>query len=135
MTIGWFSGMLIKDIIEGKKTAYQSLFQPKRNISLKRSIQFIKDIKNYSQIYGKLILQRKKYLPYYIQIEKKNGITYGVFQDHLGHKHITKLHCPHMKCPLLFNEKERTWDCPCHGSRFDIDGHVLMGPSTDDINL
>ena len=32
-----------------------------------------------------------------------------------------------MKCHLIFNEKECTWDCPCHGSRFDIDGNVLEG--------
>ena len=34
-----------------------------------------------------------------------------------------------MKCSLIFNEVEHTWDCPCHGSRFDIDGNVIEGPS------
>ncbi len=35
----------------------------------------------------------------------------------------------HMGCVLRFNQAELSWDCPCHGSRFDIDGHVLQGPA------
>ena len=38
-----------------------------------------------------------------------------------------------MKCKLIFNNKDITWDCPCHGSRFDIDGNLIEGPSVDDI--
>ena len=38
-----------------------------------------------------------------------------------------------MKCSLIFNEIEKTWDCPCHGSRFDIDGNCIEGPSNYNI--
>ena len=38
-----------------------------------------------------------------------------------------------MKCNLVFNKKEKTWDCPCHGSRFDLDGNVISGPSVDNL--
>ena len=42
--------------------------------------------------------------------------------------------CPHLGCSLNFNEVEKTWDCPCHSSRFDIDGKCLKGPSNYDIS-
>ncbi len=41
--------------------------------------------------------------------------------------------CPHMKCIVHWNRNEKTWDCPCHGSRFDAMGHVLNGPSITDL--
>jgi Rieske Fe-S protein len=41
--------------------------------------------------------------------------------------------CTHLGCRLAFNTAERSWDCPCHGSRFDIDGHVLQGPAVKDL--
>ena len=39
-----------------------------------------------------------------------------------------------MKCNLIFNDEEKTWDCPCHGSRFDIDGNVINGPANYSIS-
>ena len=43
--------------------------------------------------------------------------------------------CPHLKCFLTFNEVDKTWDCPCHGSRFDVDGNVVKGPSCYNIKI
>ena len=40
-----------------------------------------------------------------------------------------------MKCSLIFNTKDKTWDCPCHGSRFDIDGNIITGPSIYNIKI
>ena len=45
----------------------------------------------------------------------------------------TKPRCPHLGCALQWNEAEHSWDCPCHGSRFDKDGSVLNNPATDDM--
>jgi Rieske Fe-S protein len=44
--------------------------------------------------------------------------------------HGVSLRCTHLGCLLRFNSAERSWDCPCHGSRFDVDGNVLEGPAT-----
>ena len=48
-------------------------------------------------------------------------------------EHKIKYRCPHLKSGLIFDESEKIWICPAHGSRFDVDGHLLEGPSTCDI--
>jgi nitrite reductase/ring-hydroxylating ferredoxin subunit len=54
----------------------------------------------------------------------------GVFRDDDGALHAVSIRCTHLGCLLRFNDAERSWDCPCHGSRFDVDGTVLAGPAT-----
>jgi glycine/D-amino acid oxidase-like deaminating enzyme/nitrite reductase/ring-hydroxylating ferredoxin subunit len=54
----------------------------------------------------------------------------GVYRDDDGGLHAVSLRCTHLGCLLRFNAAERSWDCPCHGSRFDVDGAVLEGPAT-----
>jgi glycine/D-amino acid oxidase-like deaminating enzyme/nitrite reductase/ring-hydroxylating ferredoxin subunit len=53
----------------------------------------------------------------------------GVYRDEDGTLHAVSLRCTHMGCLVRFNTAERSWDCPCHGSRFDVDGNVLEGPA------
>jgi glycine/D-amino acid oxidase-like deaminating enzyme/nitrite reductase/ring-hydroxylating ferredoxin subunit len=53
----------------------------------------------------------------------------GVYRDEAGGVHAVSLRCTHLGCLLRFNAAERSWDCPCHGSRFDVDGRVLEGPA------
>ena len=45
----------------------------------------------------------------------------------------TKPRCPHLGCALKWNRQEHSWDCPCHGSRFDEEGQLLDGPATGDL--
>ena len=47
----------------------------------------------------------------------------------------TRPRCPHLGCALKYNAAERSWDCPCHGSRFDENGKLLDGPATDDKDM
>jgi glycine/D-amino acid oxidase-like deaminating enzyme/nitrite reductase/ring-hydroxylating ferredoxin subunit len=53
----------------------------------------------------------------------------GVYREPDGTLHAVSLRCTHLGCLLRFNGAERSWDCPCHGSRFDVDGSVLEGPA------
>lgn len=61
------------------------------------------------------------------------GDTVAAFRDDTGALHTVSANCTHLGCRVMFNTAERSWDCPCHGSRFDIDGHVLEGPATADL--
>jgi glycine/D-amino acid oxidase-like deaminating enzyme/nitrite reductase/ring-hydroxylating ferredoxin subunit len=53
----------------------------------------------------------------------------GVYRDAAGGLHAVSMRCTHLGCLVRFNGAERSWDCPCHGSRFDVDGAVLEGPA------
>ena len=58
-----------------------------------------------------------------------NGHTAGAFRDNDGKVYIVSLKCPHLTCKLQFNWATKTWDCPCHGSRYDYKGNLLDNPS------
>ncbi|GAA3214012.1 hypothetical protein GCM10020256_14480 [Streptomyces thermocoprophilus] len=53
----------------------------------------------------------------------------AVYRDDDGDTHALSARCTHLGCLVAFNSAERAWECPCHGSRFDIDGEVVQGPA------
>jgi Rieske Fe-S protein len=53
----------------------------------------------------------------------------AVYRDERGDLHERSAYCTHLGCVVAWNRAERTWDCPCHGSRFDVDGGVVHGPA------
>ena len=57
----------------------------------------------------------------------------AVYRDDQGVVHERSAACPHLGCVVGWNEAEKTWDCPCHGSRFDREGRVLNGPANRDL--
>ena len=57
------------------------------------------------------------------------GRLIGIYRDEEGHLHGVNPKCTHLHCIVQWNNAEETWDCPCHGSRFDMDGHVVEGPA------
>ncbi len=68
------------------------------------------------------------------RVVREGGKPAGVFRDDDGDLHAVSAVCPHMGCLVDWNDAERTWDCPCHGSRFDFDGSVLEGPAKDGLS-
>lgn len=127
MTSSIIGAKLISDLICNKDNKYESLFNPKR-INIPLIFNSILGIFNYLKVYIESPFHKSN--PYYVKI---NGFIYGIYVDKKGIKHKVKLICPHMKCSLVFNKEELTWDCPCHGSRFDIDGNIINSPTVKKI--
>jgi glycine/D-amino acid oxidase-like deaminating enzyme/nitrite reductase/ring-hydroxylating ferredoxin subunit len=57
----------------------------------------------------------------------------AAYRDESGVLHKVSAVCTHLKCLVRWNNSERTWDCPCHGSRFDYEGRVIQGPAVEDL--
>jgi glycine/D-amino acid oxidase-like deaminating enzyme/nitrite reductase/ring-hydroxylating ferredoxin subunit len=67
------------------------------------------------------------------KVIKIDGEKVALFKDEHGELHAINPVCTHMKCSVAFNNAEQTWDCPCHGSRFSIEGQMLTGPASHDL--
>ena len=109
LTNGSLAGKIISDLILNNENEYESLFNPKRPLNLLTLKNTIFNIGCNIKAYIK---------------PKHNLINYQA-----------KNKCPHMKCGLIYNKNDNTWDCPCHGSRFDKNGKCFLGPSTKDITI
>ena len=122
---------IVSDEIQGKKNIYSKLFDPKRSMGIYRLIEWGKDtLTNLVAYIGGMVCKSDKVIYKKINGEKVAEVT---LKD--GSKHIVKRKCPHLGCDLIYNEVEKTWDCPCHASRFNIDGKVIVGPSRYDISI
>jgi glycine/D-amino acid oxidase-like deaminating enzyme/nitrite reductase/ring-hydroxylating ferredoxin subunit len=66
-------------------------------------------------------------------VVRKGVHLLAVYRDEDGRLHTCSARCPHKSAVVAWNEAERTWDCPAHGSRFDACGHVLHGPAIGDL--
>jgi Rieske Fe-S protein len=62
-----------------------------------------------------------------------DGEKVAASKDEHGQVHAVSAVCTHLGCTVDWNGAEQTWDCPCHGSRFDSAGHVIQGPATKDL--
>ena len=128
MTNGILAGKILSDLILKRNNTYKILFDPKR-VNSSMVIQGVVD--GYYSLEGYLngLLSNSDKISY----QKQNGKEVAIYRDDQSeYKVYTK--CPHMGCRLIFNEVEKTWDCPCHASRFDIDGKCISGPANQDIS-
>lgn len=136
MTNGVISGKVIHDLILEKENAYISLFDPMRHTTPTKLINnLINDFKMAKIFLKTKIKKNYSFYPDQVKIITRNGKKCGVYIDQNKKEHVVSNTCPHMKCSLIFNPTTTSWDCPCHGSRFDIDGNVLKGPSTWNIKI
>lgn len=134
MTNGILAGKVISDILLKKKNNYVKLFNPLRaNKPITNLINY--NFKNGLSFVDTKINKNRTFYKSNVKIVKENGIWYGVYIDENNVEHKVKNKCPHMKCNLSFNYQNKTWDCPCHGSSFDIDGNMIYGPANYDIKI
>ncbi len=132
MTNGSFAGRVIADIILDRENEYTSLFDPKRNINFSKIIRFPIDVGASATSFIKS--GKNNTNNSCVTYEKRNGVSVAIYKDEKGIEHVVLDRCPHMKCGIVFNEVEKTWDCLCHGSRFSLDGKCIEGPSNFDIS-
>lgn len=120
---------VLSELIVKNQNNYE-IFNPKRiTIAglIKLPLYIFNNIKSF--LISKLIKNK----PWYTDVYIENNI--GKYKDPEGIIHKVKTKCPHLGCSLTFNEVEKTWDCPCHSSRFDIDGNCIKGPSIKNIKI
>lgn len=130
MTHGTIAGMLLSDLITGKKNDWEELYHPSR-IRMRAGDDLMKENMNTASaaVCGWVATGSKK------DVKSGSGAVYGLgtrkialYIDPQGKRHEFSAICPHRKCIVRWNECEKTFDCPCHGSRFGCDGRPLNGP-------
>lgn len=131
-TLGTAAGQLIRDLVTGRESRWAKLFSPSR-ISDALTPAFLHNGYNTAAAFAASHLRRGHRSMVLGRdcagVLRVGAKQFGVYRDGEGRIHSLPLTCPHMKCSLRFNPLERTWDCPCHGSRFDYTGRLLEGPS------
>ena len=118
MTSSMVASELIADQICGKENALAPIFSPRRFCMLAARAVF-------AQGEGSL----DGLPPGHGGLVSWQGKKVGAYRDKEGQLYLVDPRCPHMGCQLEWNPEERSWDCPCHGSRFDYEGRLLDGPA------
>jgi len=139
MMLGSLSAKIISDLILERENRYEKIFSPARSKPIAGFEEFVKENADvvYQFIAGRLSgnvrasLDRMK--NDHGELVEYDGHQLAVYRDDMGDLHILNPVCTHAKCIVNWNATERTWDCPCHGARYDIDGKVLTGPATRDL--
>lgn len=139
MTTGVVAAMLIDDAIHGRENPWQPVFDSTRVDVARSAKAFIRENMYVATRFVWDRLNRVQADPVDTLgpdsggIVELDGATMAVYRDPDGGIHAVSPTCAHLGCSLGWNAAERTWDCPCHGSRYDVDGHVIQGPSVRDL--
>lgn len=137
MTHGTIAGILITDLIMGRKNPWESIYDPSR-ITLKALKEFAKENLNVAVQYTDLVVAGDVSSVDEIKAGQgailSRGLTkVAAYRDPKGEVHEFSAVCPHLGCIVKWNTSENTWDCPCHGSRYDALGKVFQGPANSDL--
>lgn len=124
LTNGSISAKIISDSINGYQNQYKKTFNPNRKTGIFKGL--LHNMESLTVYISSKLKKEKKENAY---VYEENNIKYGKYIDSKNEEHIVYNKCPHMGCNLAFNNISKTWDCPCHSSRFDIDGNIIFGPS------
>jgi len=136
MTHGTIAGMLLSDLIQGRKNPWEDLYSPSR-LRLKSLPEYASENINVAGQYADYVtagdIKSESELRAGEGAIMRDGVSkIAVRRD----ENVNKLSavCPHLGCIVAWNSTERTWDCPCHGSRFSAEGRVYQGPANSDLS-
>ena len=137
MTHGTIAGMLLTDLILKRKNPWEKLYSPSR-INLRAAKELIEEGLNTAAQIADWVTPGEVDTPEAIAPGRgaliRHGLTkIAVFRDEQNGLHEFAAECPHLGCIVDWNTLEQTWDCPCHGSRFDAYGKVINGPANRDL--
>ena len=133
MTYGTIAGRLLTDLILGKANPWVDLYDPAR-IGLRSAGKFLAQTTNTVAQYADLITPGEIDSPEDVRpdagaILRRGLHKVAVYRDMEGGLHEFVAVCPHLGCIVNWNPAEKSWDCPCHGSRFNALGEVVNGPA------
>jgi Rieske Fe-S protein len=138
ITYGTIAGMLLTDLILKRENRWAKLYKPAR-ITPKAGLEFLKESANFVAQYFDWITPGQTDDAAKIQVGDAAIVRQGIkkiaaYRDSDGQLHECSAICPHLGCVVAWNSGEKTWDCPCHGSRFTPYGKVINGPATADLS-
>lgn len=139
MTNSAFAAILLSTLISEKDSKFEELFKPSRGEVLDNLGEFMKVNLDVAKE-----LVKGKILPDEVKLKdigndeggiiKYKGNRVGAYRDNYGSLFLVDSKCTHLGCELEYNNAERTFDCPCHGSRFTYEGKVIEGPAVLDLD-
>lgn len=140
MTTSMAAAQILSDLIVKNRSPYQEIFSPQR-FNLSASARRLAE--NTAQAFKGLNREFLKppasvlsdLLPGHGGIIEYNGEKIGAYKEDNGAVHMVSTRCAHLGCQLEWNPDELTWDCPCHGSRFDYYGNLIDNPALHDIKI
>lgn len=137
MTHGTIAGILLTDLIMGRENEWAELYEPSRK-TLKALGQFAKENLNVAAQYADLVTPGEvdsadEIKPGEGAVIRRGLKKVAVYRDDAGAVHERSAICVHLGCVVDWNSNEKTWDCPCHGSRYDARGKVFQGPANKDL--
>ena len=137
MTHCTIGGMILTDLILGRKNAWADLYNPSRK-RLAAASRFLQENLNVMAQFAEKLTGGE--VDNADEVARGSGsiVRHGltkiaVYRDQQGMVHEFSASCPHLGCVVDWNASEKSWDCPCHGSRFDPYGRVINGPAISDL--
>lgn len=132
MTTSTVAAMIIRDLIVAGKSNYDYIFSPSRIKPVVSKNFYVQNL----NVVENLVEGKTKSLPEDLNLDleegkpiKIDGKKAGAYRDIDGKVYIVDTTCTHLGCEVRWNSAEKTWDCPCHASRFDYKGNVIEGPA------
>jgi len=139
MTYGTLAGLLLSDAITGQTNPWAEIYSATRikpaaqvNRFVAENIDYPAHIVRDRFVRGEVASVNDIPLSEG-KLVRIHGKMLAVFRDSADQLHYQSAVCPHLGCYVRWNNTERSWDCPCHGSRFDVLGKVLNGPAVSDL--